>query len=103
MSELPKNFNWENVLGFDFTGKVKDQGACGSCYAMASTSMLESRVKIHFGKDFDLSTQFTLQCNFMTEGCHGGWGVFKGFFLENFYTVLESCAPYEGKTQVDGC
>jgi len=24
LSELPKNFNWEDVLGFDFTGKVKD-------------------------------------------------------------------------------
>jgi C1A family cysteine protease len=60
LSDLPKNFNWENVHGFDFTGKVKDQGACGSCYAMATTSMLESRLRIHFGKDFDLSTQFTL-------------------------------------------
>lgn len=39
----------------------------------------------------------------MTEGCNGGWGVFQGFFLENFYTVLESCAPYEGKTHIDGC
>jgi cathepsin C len=65
--------------------------------------MLESRIRIHFGKDYDLSSQFPLQCNFMTEGCNGGWGAFKGFFLEQFYTVLESCAPYEAKTYVDGC
>lgn len=39
----------------------------------------------------------------MTEGCHGGWGTFHGFFLENYYTVDESCAPYKASTTVDGC
>ena len=39
----------------------------------------------------------------MTEGCNGGWGAFTGFFLENYYTVAEECAPYRGKTFVDGC
>lgn len=39
----------------------------------------------------------------MTEGCHGGWGTFNGFFLENYYTVSEECSPYLAKTEVDGC
>jgi len=39
----------------------------------------------------------------MTEGCHGGWGTFNGFFLENYYTVSEECSPYLAKTIVDGC
>jgi hypothetical protein len=39
----------------------------------------------------------------MTEGCHGGWGALKGFFLESFYTVDEDCAPYLAKTTPDGC
>lgn len=65
--------------------------------------MLESRIKIWFGKDITLSTQFTMQCNFLTEGCHGGWGLLRGLFLESYYTVEESCAPYEAQTKVDGC
>jgi C1A family cysteine protease len=51
LEEMPINFNWEDVMGFDFTGDVKDQKGCGSCYAIATTSMLESRVKIWFGKE----------------------------------------------------
>lgn len=39
----------------------------------------------------------------MTEGCHGGWGIFTGFFLQSFYTVSESCAKYTASTEVDGC
>jgi hypothetical protein len=34
-SELPEQWDWRNVNGFDFTGPVRDQKACGSCYAMA--------------------------------------------------------------------
>lgn len=70
---------------------------------IASNAMLESRLKIWFGVEKELSSQFSLQCNFMTEGCHGGWGIFTGFFLENFYAVDASCAPYQAKTAENGC
>jgi hypothetical protein len=30
----------------------------------------------------DLSIQFIIQCNYMTEGCQGGWGIFDGYFAE---------------------
>jgi cathepsin C len=73
---LPTNFSWEDVLGYDFTPNVRDQKGCGSCYSIASTSMLESRLKIWYGVDRELSIQFPLQCNFMNEGCNGGWGTF---------------------------
>jgi C1A family cysteine protease len=76
LSDLPTNFSWEDFMGFDFTPQVKDQRACGSCYAIASTSMLEARIRLHYGQDRSLSSQFTLQCNYMTEGCSGGWGIF---------------------------
>ena len=32
MKDLPEEWNWENVDGVDFTGNVKNQGACGSCF-----------------------------------------------------------------------
>lgn len=65
--------------------------------------MLEARIKLWYGVNKKLSSQFPLQCNFMTEGCNGGWGTFTGFFLQNYYTVSESCAPYTAKTKFDGC
>jgi hypothetical protein len=32
----------------------------------------------------------------MTEGCHGGWPILNGYFTEQFYLPLESCASYKG-------
>ena len=81
-------------MGYDFTPEVKDQGHCGSCYSFTTVGMLESRIKLWFGVDRPLSTQFLLDCNFLTEGCHGGFGMLNGSFLQAFYTVDEACAPY---------
>jgi hypothetical protein len=36
-SELPENFDWRNVSGFDFTNPHRDQGRCGSCYTVSFT------------------------------------------------------------------
>lgn len=34
-SELPESYDFTNIDGFDFTGPVRDQGACGSCYTVS--------------------------------------------------------------------
>lgn len=39
----------------------------------------------------------------MTEGCHGGWGLLYGYFLESYYTVAYADAPYAAKTKENGC
>lgn len=65
--------------------------------------MLESRIKIKYGKEKELSSQLPLQCNFMNEGCNGGWGMLSGFFLEAYYTTDEECAPYTAETKSNGC
>ena len=57
--------------------------------------MMESHLKIKYGKAIDLSSEFPLTCNWLTEGCNGVWGIFAGNFLESFYTTTEKCAPYE--------
>ena len=45
-SNYPDNFDWRNRTGVNFVSPVRDQGNCGSCYAFASTGMLEARVRI---------------------------------------------------------
>lgn len=44
-----------------------------------------------------------MTCNYMNEGCDGGWPFFHGFLGENGYLVTEECAPYLGKTKGDRC
>ena len=66
--------------------------------------MVESRIKLKYGKEAtQLSPQYLMQCNYMNEGCDGGWPLFHGFFAENGYLVTEECAPYKGKTKGDHC
>ena len=50
---LPEQFDWRDVNGFDFTGKVRDQKACGSCYTVAFTQVAEARLKIKTGKEVE--------------------------------------------------
>jgi len=50
-----------------------------------------------------ISPQFMMTCNYMNEGCDGGWPFFHGYLAENGYMVTEECAPYKGKTKGDSC
>lgn len=96
-------FDWSNFRGHDFVGKMMDQKSCGSCYMIATITMLESRIKIFYGEERSLSSQMPLQCNFLTEGCHGGWGLLAGMFLESYYTVDDNKAPYKASTPEHTC
>lgn len=44
-----------------------------------------------------------MTCNYMNEGCDGGWPFFHGYLAENGHMVTEDCAPYKGKTKGDKC
>lgn len=32
---IPDSFDLRNINGYDFTGPVRDQSECGSCFTMA--------------------------------------------------------------------
>lgn len=44
-----------------------------------------------------------MNCNYLTEGCEGGWPHFHAYFAENGYLVGEKCAPYKGLTKGQHC
>lgn len=102
--QLPENFDWRNVKGVDFTNPHRDQGHCGSCYTVSFTQIAEMRLKLKYGQSMPrISPQYLMTCNYMNEGCDGGWPFFHGFLAENGYMVTEECAPYKGKTKGDTC
>jgi hypothetical protein len=49
--EIPESYSYSDIDGFDFTGLIRDQGACGSCYTVSFTQVVESRLKLKYGKD----------------------------------------------------
>jgi len=50
-----------------------------------------------------LSPQQLLTCNYMNEGCDGGWPHFNIILAENANLVSEQCAPYKQVTKGDQC
>lgn len=102
--EIPKSFDLTSIDGYDFTGPVRDQGPCGSCYTVSFTQVIESRLKLKYGREVpQLSPQYLMQCNYMNEGCDGGWSFFHGYMAENGHLVSEQCAPYLAKTKGQSC
>ena len=103
-SEIPDNFDWRNFKGYDFTGDVLDQRACGSCYTFSFVQIAQSRLKLKYGKQVPtLSAQQAMTCNYMNEGCEGGWPILHGYFFEQAHLVSEQCAPYLAQTKGEHC
>jgi predicted secreted protein len=66
---LPTSFNWCDLGGCT---PIKDQGACGSCWAFGTVGPLESKIKLLDGFQEDLSEQYLVSCNTDNWGCCGG-------------------------------
>lgn len=44
-----------------------------------------------------------MTCNYMNEGCDGGWPHFNVIMNENGHLISEKCGPYKQKTKGDSC
>lgn len=46
---IPEVYDLRNIGGHDFTGPVRDQEHCGSCYGLSFIQSLENRLKMKHG------------------------------------------------------
>jgi len=95
VSALPEHFDWRKKDGQDYVDPVVDQGACGSCYAVATTSMLNSRVRIQTKNRVKPSLKWgqVLSCNRYSQGCAGGFPYLVEKYAQDFgLTKSGKCA-----------
>jgi len=76
--KLPKSFTWRGKLAA--MEDVRDQGACGSCWAISSSAVLRAHAEL-YQKDRTFSTQQIVECTANPQQC-GGQGGCKGATAE---------------------
>mmetsp|Transcript_31401 Transcript_31401/g.32584 ORF Transcript_31401/g.32584 Transcript_31401/m.32584 type:complete len:374 (+) Transcript_31401:3-1124(+) len=69
--DFPKSVDWREK---GVVNPVKNQGGCGSCWAFATISVLESHAAINSGKLLNLSEQQVVDCTPNPHHCGGTGG-----------------------------
>jgi len=77
LDTMPENFDWSNYSSVQF---IRDQGGCGSCWAVTATTVLGAHSEIH-GTNRSFSTQEVVDCVPNPNKC-GGTGGCEGATVE---------------------
>jgi cathepsin X len=101
-SDLPQTWDWRNVNGTYFAGRVlnqKNPHVCGSCWAQAATGALTDRYIIATNGKFQatLAPQNLLNFRHITGGTCDGGDADKAYEFINKYGITDdTCTPYFG-------
>lgn len=71
VGSAPPSIDWRD---YGALNKVKNQKACGSCWAFSTVGTLESHMFLKYGKMLNISEQQLVDCagDFNNNGCNGG-------------------------------
>ena len=98
------SFSWTTWRGTNWMTSVKDQAACGSCYAQAPTGTLEAMYNLEQGSQRNLDTAeqvFVSPCFDANPGsCLGGSGSKVMTLLRDHGVPDESVMPYQSTSCV---
>ncbi|KAL2084368.1 hypothetical protein ACEWY4_019886 [Coilia grayii] len=79
-----------------YVTSVKNQGACGSCWAFSAVGALEGQLKKKGKKLVDLSPQSLVDCVPKNSGCLGGYVVYAFDYVCSNGIATEKAYPYQG-------
>ncbi|MBO7045926.1 MAG: hypothetical protein J6W38_06180 [Prevotella sp.] len=87
-------WDWRNRHGKNWMTCVKDQGNCGSCWAHAAVSVVESYVNLYYNRliNPNLSEQEIIACKGI--GCHANYENVALKYIRDNGIVNEQCFPY---------
>ncbi len=88
---LPARYDTRDL---GLVSSVKNQGACGSCYAFAAAADLESAILAEYGVEVDLSENHLKECHFEARSCSGGNAGMVMNLATRQGAVREACDPY---------
>jgi cathepsin B len=95
-SSLPQTFDarqkWPHCKSLH---SIRDQSACGSCWAFAAVEAMSDRSCIFLNKNLTLSSaDMAFCCESCGDGCNGGFPAAAWQYYESTGVVEEACDPY---------
>jgi len=94
----PSKFDWRDWKGKNWVSDIKDQAACGSCWAFAAIGAVETRYNIEQGQilNINLSEQWCVSDGAVDGDCSGGQQANVYEYMEEDEGVpYESLFPYQ--------
>lgn len=92
----PASFDWRTYQGYNWLTAVKNQGACGSCWAFATIGVIESFYNIAMSNpnlNLNLAEQDLVRCS-GAGSCSGGNSDSAFQYIQSTGVVDEVCYPY---------